>query len=279
MRVLGFVAAYTVNPVRSFISTSCNVLHVFAAEAFATITRTLPNAIKWVYLTRVSKKIVSFRVTDTTQKTKRVATLSLYNSESLRKQNISDAVLLGHGDFSHPYTMLHFAKTVEEELKCPVFLLNLPNDLNYEEPNQLLVDSTLTKIQDVVGKHETFKGITLVGHSMAGIWSAHQAFAKNDPRINKVVTIAGRFRVTPTTTILNGCDEGLKPVVNAIDEGIKSGQSKTPHHMIVAEKDWCTPREATNVAFTTKNIVPNAYHLNILYKKETYQHLREALRA
>ena len=275
-------------PISRFIIFSTRVVKVCARaintvahEAFATFTGILPNAFRWFYHRKIAKDITYQRLQVTKDKTTKVAGLYLFNRSALNRENSpKEAILFTHGDYSHSSMLIHLAKIAKEELDCPVYMLNMPlDDLDHCETSQQLMDAALGTITDTVDRKDgQFKGIIAAGHSMGAIRNAYHAYAKNDPRISKVISIAGRFRDVPSNTG-EPCHEGLKPVVNAIYEGLKDEKETKPLHMIVPERDWCVPQEAMRLRDKNCHIIPKAYHLDVIFKRQTLAIFRQALRA
>ena len=242
-------------------------VNIFCTEAFCTLTCVLPNSLKWCYKTCFANQITSYPLKSTIDKTSSTAYLYLHGR--IDASNKTPALVLVHGDHGHPFTMLHLAEIAQKNGGGRVFSLYMPYDRGHSPLSQALFSQGIDKIESLIEESGgTLNGLIAAGHSKGAIQSAYSPFVENDARIKTVISIAGRLRVVPGVP----CDEELKPTVDAVYQGIQE-HPQIPLYQIVAEEDWNAPLEATAVRRDAVHctVVPDAMHLNVLYKPETLQ--------
>ena len=244
---------------------------ILADTVPATFLNVLPNAIRWLYRTKISRQITSFPLKTTIDKTSKVATLYLHG---LQKKSTQPLLLL-HGDHGHPYTMLHLADAAAKNYSGTIFSLYMPSEKGYSDISRSLLEQAIEKIELMVkSKEGSFSKIVTLGHSKGAIQAAHQAFVEKDERIKSVISIAGRLK--NTQSLDKACHEILQPTVNEIAQAIITNPD-LPLYQIVAENDWCVPLDASRVNLKNSCVVPGAGHLNVLYRHETIEAFIRAL--
>jgi hypothetical protein len=254
---------------------SKRIFKFISTESITTIFNVLQNAVRWFYHTKIARDIIEYKIE--IPSSNEVAYLYLYNKKCLQDNNkIEEVLLFSHGDFSHAYTLLHLAR-VANALHIPTFLLNMPHDdLHHNETSQQLVEKALETIHTLVDKKDgVFKGIILAGHSKGAIWSAYHAFAKNDPRVTRVVSIAGRLKDIQSADFNER--ELLKPILVETLAAIQSKDRTKTLFQIVPGNDAVVPRESMMITDDHCYIIPNASHLGVLFHPQTLQLFKKIL--
>jgi predicted esterase len=193
--------------------------------------------------------------------------------EKLKQLNPSiSAVLLLHGDHSHPLTMLHLADIAEAQGKA-VFSIYLPYDDIDPEAHRSLLRKGIDKIEQIVAKNGgNLSHLLLAGHSRGAMEAANEAFVENNPKVSGVIAIAGRFKVIKPS--LRPCRESLEPSVNALWEKLRNFDRPLPFYQIAAKNDWCIDQEASIVRQDLKHLCVNASHLSVINHPETLRQFR-----
>lgn len=116
----------------------------------------------------------------------------------------------------------------------------------------------------------------MVGHSRGALEAAHCAYVENDTRIQAVIAIAGRFKVTPPPD--RAPRDTLIPTVASV-EGALATAPPDNLYQIGAGQDWCIPLEASLTVGNPNHrlLLAQAMHLNILYAAETRSQLAQWL--
>ncbi len=248
-----------------------HLLTVFFTEAWANFTHVLPDTLSFLYRERISKTIESISLSETVEKTIRVATLFIHKPPKEKVEQEGSPVLFLHGDHGHPFTTLNLADRVQQ-INRPVYSLHIPYDDNHPEYHQIVLTKAIDKIKEL--SSDTFKKITLVGHSKGAIISGYQAYVNKDPRIDKVISLAGRLGEPSDKS----CSDNLKPIIAAVEKGIQENVNP-PLYVIAGDRDWNAPHKAMFVRQdpSTYHVEKGAMHLNILYKEGTGNKLIEFL--
>lgn len=242
----------------------------------ADLTYTIPNAIKWIYRVVVKREIVAFPLQNIHRLNERGCLYMHSNFNSMPKGGC--AVVMLHGVYGHPFSMLHLADIALEANKGPVFSLHLPYNELHPKIHRTLLKQALDQIESLMVENgHIFNGIVAVGHSLGAIESAYRAFVEKDARIISVISIAGRLRIIPS--LYKSCSESLKPTIEIVYQGIQK-YPNVPLYQIVAGNDWNAPLTATAVRPDDYccYIVKNAMHLNVLFRKETCSKFCEFLK-
>lgn len=245
-------------------------LYVFSCEAFAVMTKMVPNIAKWLYRTKISNQISTYSIEYCGEGGCKEALLFLHGRIGFDDGEDRSPILLLHGDHSHPFTMLSLADISQNSGKGPVFSVYLPYDDINPDIHQSLLKLAVSKIEEFLPiSHCTRSGIICVGHSKGAIEAANMAFVDKDPRIKAVISIAGRLKDVPSLQM--PCHRLLKPIVEKVYQSIIENPY-IPLYQIVAGEDWNAPLEATAVRIVDDccHIVENSMHLNILVHEETY---------
>ncbi len=223
----------------------------------------IPNRIKWFYLKNIVRAIQTFPLKN------QFKTAFLCKHNSLIRSTKS-ALLLIHGDYSHPSTMLDFVDVARTGENI-VYNLHLPFEEHQLQNSVDLIKQAIDAIEnDYQLQNAKMDNLILAGHSKGATLSAYQAFIGNDTRIKSIIAIAGRFK--------NTYSEKFEPLLETLSKAI-SKNSSTAFFQIVAGKDWKIPLDASiGSSFSNKFYVVNeAMHLNVLFKQETLQQFRKLL--
>jgi hypothetical protein len=155
-------------------------INIVATEAYTTIRYVLPAAMTWIYRKYLWNQIKTIEIT--AKKTKQVAYLHIHGE--LSKSQNACSVLLSHGDYSHPYTMLPLADIVTTR-GMPTFSLYVPKIQNNKDftIHDELFERAINTIQKLVKKENKTNFILAGGHSKGAIHLCHRQFVKLDPRI------------------------------------------------------------------------------------------------
>lgn len=256
----------------SLLKKIANFSTILGTESLATLRHVLPASIAWLWRKHIQREITTTRL----KQNSKFAYLNMHGQfpEISSGQEVT-AVLLSHGDYGHPYTMLHLADEAKNK-KLLVFSLYIPGlqeTHNFHTYNSLL-ELALDEISAIVKSNDgKFNGIVGVGHSRGSILLAQRQFVNLDPRIKVTCAIGGRLNATEEATC---SDEGLKKVVETIYHGI-SQNPKLPVVQIVPMHDWCVSQEAMRVREHDQCHSVPGMHLSALYKSETLGHFSNCL--
>lgn len=235
----------------------------------ADLAYTFPNAIKWFYRVNIKGNISSITLKRKIKTKSKKALLFSHFDSSIQLNKETHAILLLHGIYGHPLSLLHLADIAQEAKIGPVFSIYLPYDEHFPENHRSLLKQAIDEIERMVHERGScLKGIIATGHSLGAIESAYRAFVVKDERITTVISIAGRLKAVPSPN--KNCPECLKSTLKDVYEGILE-HTHLPLYQIVAGNDWNAPLEATAVRPIegSFHIVENAMHLNVLYHWET----------
>ncbi len=246
-------------------------LHNFAVDIVLTsLVFMLPNALSWAYRTLCTRQITCFKIESKTSTSSKTANLFQHTSLQSDPKNTS-AVLLMHGDHSHPFSLLHLADIAQEEGKT-VFSVHLPYSDEHPEIHQSLLRQSIEKIQQLVQeKGGSLTELIAVGHSRGAIEASHAAYVEENPQITKVISLASRLKVIENTN--KPCRPTLKDTVNAVYEKIMKA-TYPPLYQLSGEYDWNADLEASQVKPDNALLVKDAMHTNVLFFPETLDQFR-----
>jgi len=164
--------------VGSYLST----IHVIAIEIFTTLFYIIPNMIKWCFKKYIQREITEYPLQINGMK----AYLFLHG----KIEASTSPLLLVHGDYSHPSTLLHIADMAGKHTTFSLFLPSAHNNTLLEE-NSALIQEAMNKMKQLIGGE--VKNILGVGHSKgATLLAKHQFLHPNSP-IDHLFSIAGRL--------------------------------------------------------------------------------------
>lgn len=250
---------------QGFLSSSYETLKILFTDMIpTTLTCVIPNAGSWAYRTFWTGSIRSYTLENTAGK---VAHLFVHGSMAANQISPMHAVLLLHGDHSHPCTMLHLADVAKLQGKA-VFSISLPYDDNHPENHRSLLDQGIEKIRHIAEEQKIPLDLKLIGHSRGALEAASATYEMNYPEISGVIAIAGRFRIMDQTD--RPCRESLAPSVHAIWTKLQPSQPlDVPFYQIAAMRDWCIDTEASIVRKDQPYYYVDAQHLSVLYHLDT----------
>lgn len=261
----------------AFLKEAVNIVDIVATEAYATLRYVLPASLIWVWRKYISNEIKTIPIQVTLEKVTKIAYLNIHGKFcQIKKDKDVHPVLLNHGDYGHPYSMLHLVDIAQNEGQ-PTFSLYIPgveNNNQFGIHNCILkkaIDTIESIVKDNNGK---FAGILGVGHSKGAILLAHRQFVLLDSRIKATCSIAGRLNVPDE----KDCpDQVLKNIVKTIYAGIFKN-SELPIMQIIPKDDW-------NASYESMAVRPHKYcytvpgmHLSGLYSCETRTHFTDFLK-
>lgn len=260
----------------SLVNRSAKLVYIVAVEAYATARYVVPASITWVWRKYVLNEIQTITLQVTAGNTTKVAYLNIHSPLSLirRDQNVVP-ILLGHGDYGHPYTMLHLADIAKKEGSF-VFSLYIPDiqDTPQFDLHNELTKKAIDKIQVLTELRGNFRGLLGAAHSKASLLFAQRQFVDLDPRINATLAVGGRLRISDENSL---DDEPLKRVVRRVYQGILENPKK-PVVQIVPEEDWCSPQESMKVRIYDHCHSVPGMHLSGLFKDEARSYFSRFVR-
>ncbi len=260
----------------TFLKNAVNTVNIVSTEAYATLRYVVPASITWVWRKYITNEIKTIPIEITVDKVKNVAYLNIHgNCSQFKKGQDVYSVLLGHGDYAHPYTILHLADIAQKEGR-PTFSLYIPgieNNKAFSLHNQFLKQA-IDKIENLVKDDQgLFKGVLGAGHSKFAIVFAQRQYVVIDSRIKGMCSIAGRLNIPNEE---DSSDPLLKTIIRAIYRGILKNP-ESPIMQIVPKDDW-------NAAYEAMAVRPHKYcytvpgmHLSGLYTRETRTHFTDFL--
>jgi hypothetical protein len=234
------------------------------------LTCILPNAISWVHRTLYSGSVRCEAISSPTATIGKTASLFSHNVDKLNTPH--SAILLLHGDHSHPLTLLHLADIAEAQGKA-VFSIHLPYDDNSPQEHRLLLKQSINRIDQIIAqKGGRLSHLLLAGHSRGALEAAHEAFVENNPKISGVIAIAGRFKVIKPS--LRPCKESLESSVNAVWGKLHNFNFQIPFYQIAANYDWCIDPDASVVCRDQAHLFVDAGHLGIINHPDTLRQFK-----
>lgn len=256
----------------AFFKKGTKFVHILAIESYATVRHILPLAIVWVWSKYVCDKIKTIEIPS--NKTSKTAYLNIHGK--LNNIGTAPAVLLCHGDYGHPYTLLHLAEIAKKE-EMAVFSLYIPRvdeDHQFEIYNEFF-KKALGVIENLTREENgDFSGILGAGHSKGAILLAQQQFVNLDPRIKSTCSIAGGLNISESK---KRAYRLLGKVVKEVHKGIVNNPKK-PLVQIVPKDDWKAPRECMAVRPNEHCYDVPGMHLSGLYADETREYFARFLR-
>lgn len=260
----------------TFLKNAANTINIVSTEAYATLRYIAPASITWVWRKYITNEIKTIPIEITVDKVKKVAYLNIHgNFPQVKNGQDVYSVLLGHGDYGHPYTVLHLADIAQKEGR-PTFSLYIPGiekNKEFSVHNRFLkqaIDKIESLVKDDQGK---FNGVLGVGHSKFAIVFAQRQYVVIDSRIKGLCSVAGRLNIPNEE---DNSDPILKTIIRAIYQGILRNP-ESPIMQIVPKDDW-------NAAYEAMAVRPHEYcytvpgmHLSGLYASETRTHFTDFL--
>jgi hypothetical protein len=256
----------------SFFKKSAKFITILAAESYAVFRYVIPFAMVWVWDKYVRDGIQTVEIPSS--KTQKVAFLNIHGK--LTNAGKMPVVLLCHGDYGHPYTLLHLAEIAKKE-GMVVFSMYIPrvnDDQEFEIDNEY-IKNALDVIENLIReKNGNFYGILGTGHSKGAILLAQQQFVNLDPRIKSTCSIAGGLNISKHKKYFH---KHLVSVVKGVHRGIINNPKKSLVQ-IVPKEDWKIAHEAMAVRPYDHCYKVPGMHLSGLYKNETRKYFTQFLR-
>ncbi|MES2122655.1 MAG: hypothetical protein V4492_07770 [Chlamydiota bacterium] len=272
----GGVAVLDIHPIRpSIIDRVYAALKILFTDLLPGIfSSNLPNALTWVYRTWCTRTLTCHTLVTQAGGAAKAARLFSHGKVDPRPGGDLPALLLLHGDQSHPFTLLHLADIAQEQGRA-VFSVHLPYDDEHPERHRSLLSQSIDKIDQIIGaRGGKLSNLVLAGHSRGAMEAANEAFAVNNPKVSGVIAIAGRFKVISPSA--RPCRPSLEASVNALWEKIGHwNQSlRVPFYQIAAKKDWCMDPEASIVRTDHEHLYVDAGHLGVINHPSTLNQFR-----
>lgn len=245
-----------------------HVIHIIAVETLATLRFILPAALKWWYKRNFSQKLFPYSVELTKDKVTTKARLYLHGPLVVEKEKKHNPILLVHGDYSHPYTMLHLAKIAKKESCGPVFSLYIPTIHQEDHFNDqaALIEEAIDKIENlIIEQNGVFDGIFGVGHSKGAMLLVERQFSTTPSKIAKTFLIACPLKASGHEPSLQ---EPLKSIIEQSYERIKTAHDRK-FVQIVPKNDWCSSYDAMVARPDEYCYVVPGMHLSGLYSRKT----------
>lgn len=262
----------------AFLKEAVNAADIITTEAYATLRHVLPSSLKWVWRKYITHEIKTIPIQVTDGKVTKIAYLNIHGDfcQNAKGKN-GHSVLFSHGDYAHPYSMLHLMDIAQNE-GHPTFSLYIPRVENTEqfEIHDCLVKEAIDKIESLVKDgNGNFAGILGVGHSKGAILLAQRQFVVLDTRIKATCSIAGRLNVPEDKDC---ADQVLKTKIRRIYAGILQN-SEQSMMQIIPKDDW-------NASFESMAVRPHIHcytvpgmHLSGLYSCETQEYFTDFLKS
>jgi hypothetical protein len=261
------------NPVERYL----RFINILSSESFAYIYHIFPATFVWVWRKYICNAIKTIQIQVTTANITKTAYLNIHGDfKQIDRDKEICPVLLSHGDFGHPWTMLHLVDIAKKEGQ-PTFSLYIPgvDDNDHFDMFDNLLEQALEKIEEIVReKCGGFSGILVAGHSKGSILLAQRHFVVGDSRIKATCAIGGRLHIPHE----NACNDNLlKIIVRHIHKGILKN-STFPLMQIVPRDDWNASYESMAVRPHDHCHTVPGMHLSGLYSLETRTHFTQFLR-
>lgn len=252
----------------SFLQRAINLIDIIAVEGYATLRHVLPASLKWIWRKYITHEIKTIPIQITAGKVSKVAYLNIHG---ICREQKSPSVLLTHGDYGHPFSMLHLADIAQKN-KQSVFSLYIPGVQNDDqlEIHQSLLKQSIDKIESMMkANQKEFAGILGVGHSKGAILLAERQFLSLDSRMTAMCSIAGRLNIIDEQDCSH---QNLKTTIKNIYQAVVRNP-QLPITQIIPKDDWNAPYEAMAVRPLENCYSVPGQHLSGLYSKETLTHV------
>lgn len=241
---------------------------IIAIEASAILKHVIPATVTWYIRKYFMNQIQTIPLQVKVGEATKLAYLHIHTNNILiqKGENISP-ILLTHGDFSHPYTMLPLADIAQKE-GFLTFSLHLPGELHgqHYHLSQEILQKAIDHIEDlIVSKEGIFAGLLGTGHSSGGILLSDRQFVALDKRVKATCAIASRLNISDERE----CHDGiLKTGIKAIYNGIVN-YPELPLMQIIPRDDWNAPQQSMAVRLGLHQYSVPGMHLSGLYTCET----------
>lgn len=250
-----------------FVPKKNSLAKIIANEAYSALKDCLPLSLQWLWRKYVTHEISTIPLKVTAGNVTRVAYLHIHGKfPQTKNAEAALPVLVGHGDFGHPFSTLHLADIAQKK-GHPTFSLYIPNVHNdqYTDLHVSLYKQAIDKIEGMIKDQGVFNGILGTGHSKGAILLAATQFVELDPRIKVTCAIGGRLNVFEDSECPN---LDLKRTIKNIYQGVIDNPDR-PLFQIIPKEDWCSPQAAMAVR-------PNEYCYSIPGMHGNGIHTKEA---
>lgn len=259
----------------SFLKKTAKVINILVIETYANFRHIFPCAIAWIWRKYICHEIKTIEIT--AHKTHKVAYLNIHGKlSSINSGKVVCPVLLIHGDYGHPFSMLHLADIAKKEgmVTFSIYISGVQNNQQFELHNELLKQA-IDKIEHLIQENNgIFSGILGAGHSKGAILLAQRHFVNLDQRVKSICAIGGRLNVPEKKDC---SDSLLTNIVKNIYRGIVNNPEK-PLVQIIPKDDW-------NASYDSMAVRPDDHcyhvpgmHLSGLYKNEIREYFTHFLR-
>lgn len=249
------------------------ILQIFFTDILpTTLTCVLPNACRFAYRLFCSKSIQSYTLQAKT--VNKTAHLFFHDASQFPLGNRIPALLLLHGDHSHPLTLLHLADIAKKEGRA-VFSIHLPYDDTHPEHHRTLLKNSIAKIKEIIRENGgSLSHLILAGHSRGALEAADAAYVRNYQEIKGIIAIAGRFQVTAPS--LRPCRNSLKPSVQLVSNALSNFRTslRVPFYQIAAKNDWCIDLNASIARTDYPHVCIDSDHLSVICHPNTLKHFQ-----
>lgn len=237
---------------------------IVATETYTTFRYVIPANLIWIWRKYVTGDIKTIPIQVTLDNVTKVAYLNIHGTKKSKT-----SVLVVHGDYGHPFSMLHTID-IAQNRGHSTFSLYIPGVDN----NKLfglhdeIVKEAINRIQKENG------GTVLgVGHSKGATLLAHRQFVVGDWRIKATCSIAGRLNAPQEKDCR---DRVLRPIVQSIYSGAQI-HSHRPIVQIVPKEDWMLSYGSMVVRPHNHCYTVPGKHLSGMYTFETRKHFTDFL--
>lgn len=256
-------------PITSFFTKTKRAASIIGVETYATVRHILPASLVWLWRTYVLTDIRELKLDASLSKAEKTSHVAhLYMHGGQQGKNEHPPILFLHGDYGHPYSLLHLANIAEKK-GHRVFSLHIPksNDNKLFDASDSLLERAIGKICAFTGS----KQILGVGHSKGAILLAHRQFVHLDLRIKATCSLAGRLRIPNASSC---SDPILSDRIKKIYEKIQEN-GQFPLMQIVPDKDWNASWDSMAVRQNNMCYTVPGMHLSGMYSNEAKQHFAE----
>ena len=261
--------------VAASLNSFCRDVHIVAMEVFAEIRYVIPASLAWLCRKYWTNDIKTIQLRHTIGTVERVAYLNIHGKLNITPGQSVSPVLFCHGDYGHPFTLLHLIDlSLERQLPTFSFYEPLAHKDEYDF-ERALFDAAIEKIKELVQQDGgTFVGVYGVGHSKGAIMLAEKQFVRdpvhNITDITATCAIGGRLGAIEGDT--STTYQPLIDLARSIYAAIQANPL-LPLTQIVGRYDWNAPQAAMMVRPGHTCYSVGGSHLSCLYTPETIQHV------
>jgi predicted esterase len=245
------------------------LVKILVIETFATLRYVLPAALVWLIREKYTKafSIYSFSLSIEGIQTK--ARLYQHGPLAVEENKHYQPILFIHGDYGHPFTLVHLADIANSHSKTPVFSLYIPS-IHQDKlflQQAALIDRIIDKMESlIVERKGIFNGVFAVGHSKGAMLLAQKQFdSEASKKIAKTFSIAGPLNADDQYHCFQ---EPLKSIFAKVHQKILLHKERKIIQ-VIPENDWIAPYEVMAVRPEEHCYTVPGMHLSGLYSKKT----------